>query len=147
MSLSAEIRNTAYVLLAEKGTCMTREIKTAMGENGICMENNEEIIRAVMSQLVKKDPGVVRIGRGQYANENGDFFINRERTRKVEAYDEAEIDKLEQQAVEIIRKTGEFDWINETDGAAAKMRQNVKRVVKLIKTIEEECRVYKISLE
>ena len=151
MSLSAEIRNTAYGLFDAEGACTLDKIKEELNNRGIQMEGNNAAIRAAMSQLVRKDKNVKRTGRGCFEyirNEetrNEGFHVE-EKIAEVQDDDMIEMDKLEKQALEIIREAGEFDWINRSDEEVDRIRKKVKRVKKLIKTLQKECMDYHISL-
>ena len=153
MSLSAEIRNAAYDLFEAEGACTLDRIKEELNNRGIQIEGNNAAIRAAMSQLVRKDKNVKRTGRGCFEytrneeNHDGRFPVEERKIAEVQDDDMIEMDKLEKQALEIIREAGEFDWINRSDEEVDRIRKKVKRVKKLIKTLQKECVDYHISLD
>ena len=112
----------------------TDKIKEELNNRGIQMEGNNAAIRAAMSQLVRKDKNVKRTGRGCFEyirNEEtrDEGFHVEEKIAEVQDDDMIEMDKLEKQALEIIREAGEFDWINRSDEEVDRIRKKGKRQI------------------
>ena len=151
MSLNAEICSVAYDLLNKTGNCTLENIRKEMENRGIPLGSNNASIRAAMSQLVRKDSNIQRSGRGYFEyiknkDEKDSFKIAVEKTIEEQEDIMIGIEKLEQQAVEIIREAGTFGWINQTDEEVNRIRKRIKRVTQLYKTLQKEFINNKISV-
>ena len=141
MSKSSEVRSVIYDLLKTNGNCTLEEVKKESANRGIELDSKSNTIGLAMGQLLKKDPNIKRTGRGAYEYIQSDKTANmviKEETDRKECSNAAEIARLEKLVVDIIQKSRNFDLMTGTDEDIYDIRECIKNIQHLYKTIEKE---------
>lgn len=140
MSIAEEIRNIAYELLNARGEFSIEDVREKLNEKNIFSDSKNASLRVTISQMVKKDPHIVRIERGKYKYTAEILEEKKEEEDKNKDEEEMDdwkitLDNAEREVNILVKQIAEFNWLDCKDNEIEYMRNVAQQLKQFQKNI------------